>query len=92
MLEHEIWKPIPGYEGRYEVSSFGRIKSIYDGRNGHVKDEKRINHIIREAKREAAEEMYDLLVQIYSVDPRSEICMKFIESIPDILKKARGES
>ena len=37
MLEHEIWKPIPGYEGRYEVSSFGRIKSIYDGRNGHDK-------------------------------------------------------
>lgn len=23
----EIWKPIKGYEGRYEISSYGRIKS-----------------------------------------------------------------
>lgn len=24
----EIWKPVPGYEGYYEVSSLGRIRSI----------------------------------------------------------------
>lgn len=24
----EIWKPIPGYEGRYEVSNMGRVKSF----------------------------------------------------------------
>lgn len=24
----ENWKPIPGYEGRYEVSDFGRVKSV----------------------------------------------------------------
>lgn len=24
----EIWKPIPGYEGRYEVSDLGRVKSV----------------------------------------------------------------
>ena len=24
----EIWKPIPGYEGRYEVSSKGRVRSL----------------------------------------------------------------
>ena len=27
-MEKEIWKPILGYEGIYEVSSFGRIKSL----------------------------------------------------------------
>lgn len=27
-MEDEIWKDIPGYEGLYVVSSFGRIKSI----------------------------------------------------------------
>jgi hypothetical protein len=27
-METEIWKPIPGYEGLYEVSSFGRVKSL----------------------------------------------------------------
>lgn len=26
-MEKEVWKPVVGYEGLYEVSSFGRIKS-----------------------------------------------------------------
>ncbi len=26
--EQEIWKDIPGYEGLYQVSSFGRVKSL----------------------------------------------------------------
>ena len=40
----EIWKPVVGFEGRYEVSSLGRIKAlarkIYyaDGRCGKVKE------------------------------------------------------
>jgi len=25
---HEAWKPVPGYEGSYEVSNLGRIKSL----------------------------------------------------------------
>ena len=34
MIE-EIWKPVIGYEGLYEVSSYGRVKSLckYDSRN-----------------------------------------------------------
>lgn len=24
----EVWKPVIGYEGRYEVSNFGRVKSL----------------------------------------------------------------
>lgn len=24
----EVWKPIPGFEGAYEVSSFGRVRSL----------------------------------------------------------------
>ena len=27
MME-EIWKPIKGYEGIYEVSSYGRVRSV----------------------------------------------------------------
>lgn len=31
----EIWKDIPGYEGRYQVSSLGRVKSMtYRGSSG----------------------------------------------------------
>jgi hypothetical protein len=32
----EIWKPVVGFEGRYEVSSFGRIKAL--ARNIYYKD------------------------------------------------------
>jgi hypothetical protein len=27
-MEEEIWNPVKGYEGRYEVSSFGRVRNI----------------------------------------------------------------
>lgn len=27
-MKKELWKPILGYEGRYEVSNFGRVKSL----------------------------------------------------------------
>ena len=33
----EIWKPIDGYEGRYEISNFGRLKSYLQDRNGKIK-------------------------------------------------------
>ena len=32
----EIWKPIKGYEGRYEVSNYGRIKSYVTNKNGSI--------------------------------------------------------
>lgn len=30
--ENEIWKDIPGYEGLYQVSNLGRVKSLFSGR------------------------------------------------------------
>ena len=30
----EIWKPVPGYEGRYEVSSLGRFKTLVRNSRG----------------------------------------------------------
>lgn len=33
----EIWKPVEGYEGIYEVSNFGRVKSLNYHREGIVK-------------------------------------------------------
>lgn len=36
-MENEVWKDIPNYEGLYQVSNLGRIKSlkrkVYAGRN-----------------------------------------------------------
>ena len=34
MYANEIWKDINGYEGYYQVSNYGRIKSL----KRHVKD------------------------------------------------------
>ena len=40
-FQNEIWKDIKGYEGLYQISNYGRVKSLYSW-NGHrhVKDNK----------------------------------------------------
>lgn len=35
-LEGEIWKPVVGYEGLYEVSNFARVKSLKSGRYNNI--------------------------------------------------------
>jgi hypothetical protein len=37
MNEKEIWKEIPGYEGLYEVSNLGRVKSLHLGKEKILK-------------------------------------------------------
>lgn len=34
----EIWKPVEGYEGRYEVSSLGTVRSLNYKRTGQVRN------------------------------------------------------
>lgn len=36
MEEEEIWKPIAGYEGKYEVSNMGRVRNLNYQRSGKV--------------------------------------------------------
>lgn len=40
-MEKEVWKPVVGYEGFYEVSSLGRVKSL--PRNGTTKNPRILN-------------------------------------------------
>jgi hypothetical protein len=35
-MTNEQWKPIPGYEGRYEVSDQGRVKSYQRDKQGAI--------------------------------------------------------
>lgn len=35
---NEIWKDVPGYEGFYSVSNFGRVKQLKDNRFGKFID------------------------------------------------------
>lgn len=50
--EVEIWRDIKGYEGLYQVSNIGRIKSLYgwNGKN-HIKRERILNPYKRKDKR-----------------------------------------
>jgi len=36
-MEQEIWKDIPGYDGIYQVSTFGNVRSFYGNPNKHQK-------------------------------------------------------
>ena len=38
IIETEIWKPKKDYEGLYEVSNFGRVKSLGNGNSGNSKE------------------------------------------------------
>lgn len=37
MVEIEIWKPIPGYEGKYELSTLNNVKSLHYGKERTLK-------------------------------------------------------
>ena len=42
-LEREIWKPIKGWEGLYEVSNLGNVKSFHKGKELILKPRKKPN-------------------------------------------------
>lgn len=37
-MENEIWRPVVGYEGLYEVSNLGRVKSVGRYEEGHYRN------------------------------------------------------
>ena len=37
-MENKIWKAIPGYEGKYEVSSVGDVRNLNFNRSGKIKE------------------------------------------------------
>lgn len=45
MTEREVWKDIEGYEGIYQVSSFGRVKSFKGGREKFLKVALKTNYV-----------------------------------------------
>ena len=47
--EGEFWKDIPGYEGKYQASTLGRIKSL-TSYNSISKGENRYNHKLTKEK------------------------------------------
>lgn len=47
IMESEIWKDIPGYEGRYQASSLGRIRSLDRTLHLHRKNGKIVERIMK---------------------------------------------
>jgi len=48
-LEGEIWKDIIGYEDRYEISNYGRVKKLCKRRKIRGKDIKRMEFLLKSA-------------------------------------------
>lgn len=38
LIMEEIWKPVVGYEWWYEISSFGRVKSLNDKKHNRIRE------------------------------------------------------
>lgn len=47
IMENEIWKPVVGYEGYYEISNLGRLKSV----DRMVKQGKSLRHVTERIKK-----------------------------------------
>nr|DAH80889.1 MAG TPA: homing endonuclease [Caudoviricetes sp.] len=37
-MSYEVWRPIKGFEGRYEVSNLGKVRSLNYKRTGKIKE------------------------------------------------------
>lgn len=50
LFEKEIWKDIPGFEGLYQASNLGRIKSLNRYKKNHKKNQKVIGKVLKQHK------------------------------------------
>ncbi len=46
-LKGEVWKCIAGYEGLYQISNMGRVKSLEKEKNNKINDFKGNNRIFK---------------------------------------------
>lgn len=85
--ENEVWKPVVGYEGRYEVSDMGRVKSIERWRpngpvSGYLMKEKMLSINLNEhgyalvnltdGKKHASDRVHRLLAKAFIPNPENK--------------------
>lgn len=78
--DNEIWKDIVGYEGKYQVSSLGRVKSLARMRNGKSGSKVPVPEIIMvlTPKKETARTKPYVEVKFRNGGLRTEPCKSFL--------------
>jgi hypothetical protein len=77
---NEVWKDIAGYEGRYQISSLGRVKSLARMRNGRSGSQVPVPEIIMKAtpKKDNGRTKPYLEVKFRDGGLRTEPCKSFL--------------
>lgn len=55
---NEIWKDIKGYEGIYQISNYGKIKSFYKNKEKILKNEIRNTYKIIQLTKDKKEKVF----------------------------------
>ena len=78
----EIWKPIMGYEGVYEVSNLGRVKSYCKGKNGVIlKGSKHNFGYIKVSLMGKQVLVHRLVAEAFILNPDNKPCIDHINGI-----------
>ena len=79
MEEVEIWKDIPDYEGLYQVSNFGRVKSLYFGKERILKlsinKYKYLTVILHKNKKQKSFTVHRLVCLAFTPNPNNLPCI-----------------
>ena len=59
-MDREIWKDIKNYEGLYQISSFGRVKSFYNGEEKILKNNIRNTYEIIQLSKNKARKSFQI--------------------------------
>lgn len=82
MTELERWKPIEGYEGLYEISDWGRLKSCINGNNVILKPAKTksgyLNCILCDGKTKKNYLLHRLVAQAFIPNPKNLPCVNHL--------------
>ena len=87
MIENtEIWKPVVGYEGMYEVSSYGRVKSFKPRSNGKILKGKidkggYLLVILCKDKKQTTYKVHRLVAEHFIPNPQNKPCIDHINTV-----------
>lgn len=89
MYKHEIWKPVLGYEGLYEISNLGRVKSLnynHTGKEQILKQKlnkfNRLNVTLYKHKKQKMHQVHRLVWEAFNGEIPTEFQINHIDENP----------